>query len=197
VRSPPPERQGRSIVLLVDRSSGRSFFWSIGLLAPVPGPVIGPLASTAGALTMGSSESSASGPSEEVIVPTLSFDADTHDEMVRKVRDWLRSAEEPPPSEAGEIVERTAQLTKDAMSVIASAAPGPVAHSDVVAGLTRMGYEATDQTKRALLGVLNAVSELSGGAILRRVEGASRSVSYQMGSAAARGALRAVGARHA
>jgi hypothetical protein len=124
-------------------------------------------------------------------VPTLSFDGESHDEIVRKVRRWLASAESQ-VDHLGvvEVVERGSDLTKDALALIAAAAPQPIAHSDVVKGLTQMGYEATDQTKRAVLSGLNAVSELSGERFFRRIEDASRAVTYEMGSAVARQILR-------
>lgn len=124
-------------------------------------------------------------------MPTLSFEGETHSDIVHQVRRWLESAES-----AGdhvglpEVVERASALTKDALSVIAAAAPAPMAHSDVVKTLVGMGYEATDQTKHAVLSGLNAVSELSGGRLLRRVEGAGRVVTYQMGNAMARQVLK-------
>jgi hypothetical protein len=126
-------------------------------------------------------------------MPTLSFEGETHDEIVRKVRQWLVTAESPAQTaSAVEVVERAADLTKDALSVIAAAAPAPIAHSEVVAGLTQMGYEATDQTKHAVLNGLNAVSALSGDRLFRRVEGARRAVTYRMGTAVARQVLKAV-----
>ncbi|HET9731400.1 MAG TPA: hypothetical protein VFP54_01890 [Acidimicrobiales bacterium] len=126
-------------------------------------------------------------------MPILSFDGETEDEIVRKVRRWLSSTEHGAgPVRPDEVIERAAELTKDALSIIAAAAPGPVAHSDVMAGLAHMGYELTDQTKRAALAGLNAVSELSGGGVIRRIEGAGRAVTYEMGSAVARQLLRTV-----
>ena len=127
-------------------------------------------------------------------MPTLSFEGETHDEIVHKVRRWLASAEGPPahlgPTAA---VERASDLTKDALAVIAAAAPVPIAQSDVVERLVSMGYEATDQTRSAVLGGLKAVSELSEGKLFRRLEGAGRAVTYQMGTAVARQVLKAAG----
>ncbi|HZD66683.1 MAG TPA: hypothetical protein VE152_11355 [Acidimicrobiales bacterium] len=126
-------------------------------------------------------------------MPTLYFEGETHEEIVRKVRRWLSSTESRPdhvgPVEA---VEQAAELTKDALSLIAAAAPGPIAHNEVVKGLAHMGYEATDQTKQAVLSGLNAVSELSGDRLFRRIEGAGRAVTYEMGTVAARQVLRAL-----
>lgn len=131
-------------------------------------------------------------------VPTLSFEGETHEDIVRQVRRWLVSTEGP-EGHLGmfEAVERSAELTKDALSVIAAAAPAPIGDSDVVQGLTRMGYEATDQTKRAVLAGLSAVSELSGERLFHRIEGAGRAATYEMGSVVARQLLKTLnGGRH-
>ena len=122
----------------------------------------------------------------------MSFEGETHEEIVQKVRRWLASTEgQGGHLGAVEVVERVSELTKDSLSVIAAAAPGPIAHSDVVKGLTHMGYEATDQTKRAVVSGLNAVAELSGDKLLKRIVDARKSVAYEMQSAVARQVLRA------
>jgi hypothetical protein len=127
-------------------------------------------------------------------VPTLVFEGETHDELVRKVRRWLASVEGQPDSEltAAETVERASELTKDALSIIAAAAPGPVAQNELFKALTRRGYEATDSTKRAVTGGLNALSDLTGGSLLKRAEGARRSAVYEMNAAVAKQVLRAL-----
>ena len=48
-------------------------------------------------------------------------------------------------------IEQGAGLTKDAMRIIASAAPKPIAQNDVVKQLTDMGYKVTDATSKALV----------------------------------------------
>jgi hypothetical protein len=126
-------------------------------------------------------------------MPSLSFEGETHDEIVRKVRRWLASLE---PSEEHldlpEAVEKATELTKDALTVIAQAAPGPVARSEVFKALTRMGYEATDSTKRAVISGLDAMSDATEGDVVRRVQKARNSVLYEMNSAVARQILRAL-----
>ena len=117
---------------------------------------------------------------------TLSFEGDTEEELIARVRRWLRSAEQPSdhttPTEA---VERLADLVKDGMTVIASAAPEPVAHTDVAKGLTQMGYRLTDDTTQALQSGLNALAEMSGDRLVTRVRRAGRAVAYEMQSAIA------------
>ena len=126
-------------------------------------------------------------------MPTLSFEGETHDEIVRKVRRWLASLEggegHLTPVEA---VEKASELTKDALSVVAAAAPGPVAQSDVVKALRRRGYDATDATKSAVVSGLNALSEVTNGGLVKRVEGARKSVVYEMNAAVAKQVLKAL-----
>ena len=127
---------------------------------------------------------------------TLSFEGETQDEIVHQVRRWLTSIEGQPGSLGiVDVVERVSELTKDSLSVVAAAAPEPVAHSEIVNGLTRMGYDATDQTTRAVVSALNAVAELSGDKLLKRVGDARKSVAYEMQSAAARRVLKTLRGR--
>ena len=124
-------------------------------------------------------------------MPHLSFEGETHDEIVRKVRRWLASVEGQEEHIAlPEAVERASELTKDALTVIAQAAPGPVARSEVVKALTRMGYEATDNTRRAVIAGLDALSDATEGDVVKRIEKARSSVLYEMNSAVAKQVLR-------
>ena len=126
-------------------------------------------------------------------MPTVAFEGETHDEIVRKVRRWLASLEgEESRLSALEAVDRASELTKDALTIIASAAPGPVAHSEVIKALTRMGYDATDGTRRAVSSGLSALNDVSGGSLVKRVEGARRSAVYEMNAAVAKQVLRAL-----
>ena len=123
---------------------------------------------------------------------SLSFEGDTHDEIVRKVRRWLASVDGQEEHLAlPEAVERASELTKDALTVVAQAAPGPIARSEVFKALTRMGYEATDSTKRAVISGLDALSDAAeGDGVVKRVEKARNSVLYEMNSAVARQLLK-------
>ena len=125
-------------------------------------------------------------------MPTLMFEGETHDEIVRKVRRWLASIDGGEHLSPVEVVERASELTKDALGVIAAAAPAPVAQSELVKALTRRGYEATDQTKRAVTTGLTALNELSGGEMVKRIEGARRSAVYEMNVAVAKQVLKAL-----
>jgi hypothetical protein len=126
---------------------------------------------------------------------SLSFEGETHDEIVLKVKRWLQSVErgeEVTHLTPIEAVERGAELTKDALRVIAAAAPDPVASSDVVKTLTSMGYKATDQTRDAVVAGLDSLDEITGGIVLKRVDDARRSFVYEMNATMARQLLRAL-----
>ena len=127
---------------------------------------------------------------------TLSFEGETHDEIVEKVRRWLASAERPPLVGAvAEAVAAASDVTRDALTVIAEAAPGPVARSDLVKALVKLGHESNEATKRSTLAALDALSEASDGTLLKRIERARNSVVYEMNSAVARQLLGALGPR--
>ena len=127
-------------------------------------------------------------------MPSLSFEGETHDEIVRKVRRWLASIEgvhEENHITVPVAVERATELTKDALTVIAQAAPGPIARSEIFKGLTRMGYDATENTKRAVINGLDTLADTEEG-VLRRASDARRSVVYEMNAAVAKQILKAI-----
>lgn len=125
---------------------------------------------------------------------TLSFEGETHAELVTKVRRWLASVdgEDVGNLSPQDALEQGAEITKDALRIIASAAPDPIAQSDVVKALTGMGYKATDATKDALTSGLDSFDELTGGGVLDLARKTSRSAMYQMNAAVARQLLRAM-----
>jgi hypothetical protein len=124
-------------------------------------------------------------------VPTLTFEGETHDEIVRKVRRWLDSADgRNGHLDLPEAVERASELTKDALTVIAQSAPAPIARSEVVKAMTRMGYEATESTKKAVIAGIDALSDATEGDVVKRIEKARNSVVYEMNAAVARQVLR-------
>ena len=125
-------------------------------------------------------------------MPTLSFEGATQTELVTAVKRWLVSAEQPPQRlTSTESVERLSELVKDGLSVVAAAAPKPVARNEVVKGLAKLGYQATDQTAEAVVSGLNALAELSGDSLVRRVRTAGHAVAYEMENAVARQLLQA------
>lgn len=124
----------------------------------------------------------------------LSFEGETHGELVVKVRRWLASVEGEPvggltPIEA---INQGAELTKEALRIIASSAPEPIAHNEVVKALTNMGYKATDATRAALIDGLDSVEELTGGSVVKRARETSKVAMYEMNSAIARQILKAL-----
>ena len=77
-------------------------------------------------------------------------------------------------------IEQGAEVTKDALRIIAAAAPKPVAENDVVKALTDMGYKATDATKARLVQGLDQVEDLTGGSVLKTVSERGRNAVYEM-----------------
>ncbi len=126
---------------------------------------------------------------------SLSFQGETHDEIVLKVKRWLQSAEGQKaetrltPVEA---VERGAELTKDALRVLAAAAPAPMASSEVIKTLTTMGYKATDQTRDAVVAGLDSLEQLTGGGVVQRAEDTTSAVMWQMSAAVAKQLLKSL-----
>ncbi|MEO9224221.1 MAG: hypothetical protein ABI276_04445 [Acidimicrobiales bacterium] len=123
---------------------------------------------------------------------TLSFEGETHGELVVKVRRWLASLEGETTGHLtpAAAVEQGAELTKEALRVIASSAPEPIAQSELVKALTGAGYKLTDATKDALVDSLDSVEELTGGSVVKLAKDARRSAVYQMNSAIAKQILR-------
>jgi hypothetical protein len=111
-----------------------------------------------------------------------------------KVRRWLASVE---GQEEGsltpvEAIQQGAEVTKEALRIIASAAPEPIAQNELVKALTNMGYKATDATKEALIDGLDSVEELTGGSVVKLARETSRSAVYQMNVTIARQILKAL-----
>lgn len=127
-------------------------------------------------------------------MPELTFEGETHGELVVKVRRWLASVEGEDVSTLTpvEAVNQGAELTKEALRIIASAAPEPIAQSDVVKGLTNMGYKVTDTTKAAVLSGLDTMEEATGGGVVHQATKAAGKVAYQMNATMARQLLRSL-----
>lgn len=127
-------------------------------------------------------------------MPTLSFDGETNGEIVQKVRRWLNSIDgnEDAVPDMHETISQGAELTKDALRIIAAAAPQPVAQSDIVKGLTSMGYKATDTTRDAVIAGLDTMEEATGGGVVRQATEAGRKVVYEMNSQVAKQLLKSL-----
>jgi hypothetical protein len=125
---------------------------------------------------------------------TLSFEGETHADLVTKVRRWLASVD---GEAAGHLtpvqaIEQGAELTKEALRIIATSAPGPVKESEVVRALTDLGYKATDTTKQALIDGLDTVEELTGGSVVKQARDTRNSLVYEMNASIARQILKAL-----
>ena len=125
-------------------------------------------------------------------MPKLVFEGATQQELIAQVRTWLASLEADDQGliSLSQAIEQGAGLTKDAMRIIATAAPKPIAQNDVVKQLTEMGYKVTDATSKRLVDGLGSVEEISGGGVLREVTDRGRSVAFQMNAAVAKQILK-------
>ncbi len=127
-------------------------------------------------------------------MPQVTFEADTHAEIVAQVRRWLASLD---VDDDGQItldtaIAQGADITKDALRVVASVAPSPIAQSEVVRALTDMGYKATDATRDRLRDGLASVEALTGGSVVRRVGERGRDAVFEMNATIAKQVLRAL-----
>jgi hypothetical protein len=125
---------------------------------------------------------------------TLSFEGETHGELVMKVRRWLASleGEEEGHLTAAEAIQQGADITKEALRIIASSAPEPIAQNEVVKSLTTAGYKVTDTVRKSLIDGLDTMGELTGGSLVKTARDTRRSVVYEMNSAVAKQILKAL-----
>lgn len=121
---------------------------------------------------------------------TVTFEGETHADVVDQVKTWLATVEEPEHLTAAEAIEQGAGLYKDALRIIAAAAPRPVAENEIVKSLTDMGYRATDVTKDRLIEGLGRVEELSGGTLVREVRDTGKNAVFEMNATLAKSILR-------
>jgi hypothetical protein len=127
---------------------------------------------------------------------TLSFEGETHTEIVAKVKRWLASLDgEEELLTPAEAIEKSAELTKDALKIIANAAPKPVAQSEIVKGLTSMGYSITDATSKAMVDALDGMSGITGDALARRARDTAAGAVFEMNQALAKQILRSLRGR--
>jgi hypothetical protein len=115
-------------------------------------------------------------------MPKVIFEGDTQAEIVAQVKRWLASTEAELDGSitVSQAIEQGAEVTKDALRIIAAAAPKPVAENEVVKALTDMGYKATDATKARLVQGLDQVEDLTGGSVLKTVSERGRNAVYEM-----------------
>jgi hypothetical protein len=122
---------------------------------------------------------------------TVSFEGETHDEIVGKVRAWLESVEASQTNMAA-MISQQATLTKDALRIIAESAPGPISDNDVVKSITKMGYKATDATRDAALTALSSLESATGGSMVKNVADQGSKAMFKMNAAMAKQFLKAV-----
>lgn len=125
---------------------------------------------------------------------SLSFEGETHGELVVKVRRWLASldGEEAGQLTAHEAIEQGAELTKEALRIIASAAPEPIAQNEIVKALTAAGYKATEATKQVIVDGLDSIEEATGGSVVKLARDARKSAVYEMNATIARQILKSL-----
>ena len=122
---------------------------------------------------------------------TVSFEGETHDEIVGKVRAWLESVDAGETNMAA-MINQQAAITKDALRIIAQSAPGPISDSEVLKSLTKMGYKATDATRDAALTALTSLESATGGSMVKNVADQGSKAMFKMNSAIAKQFLKAV-----
>lgn len=130
-------------------------------------------------------------------MPKVTFEGETHGEIVQQVKRWLASQDVDDEGQltASQAVTQASGLTKDALRLVASAAPRPIAQNELVKGLTDMGYKATDATRDTILQGLDSVEALTGGSVVRKVTKRGASAVYEMNAAVAKGILRGLTGR--
>jgi len=122
---------------------------------------------------------------------TVSFEGETHDEFVGKVRACLESVDAGETDMAA-MINQQAAITKDALRIIAQSAPGPISDSEVLKSLTKMGYKATDATRDAALTALTSLESATGGSMVKNVADQGSKAMFKMNSAIAKQFLKAV-----
>ncbi len=123
-------------------------------------------------------------------MPEIRFNADTHPELVRQVSVWLESTVD--EKTAVDVVESSAELTKDALRLIAASAPAPLADSDLVKGLTELGHRATDASRDATLAGLDGLAAVTDGTLVKRVSEGGAKAAYEMNAKVAKQLLKSL-----
>src|SRR5262245_2533256 len=125
-------------------------------------------------------------------MPTLSFEGETHGEIVAKVKRWLGSLEgEEKSLSAAEAVHASAELTKEALVMLASDAPEPIDRSDIVKVLHSIGYAIADSTSKAIVDALDGLANVTGGSLVESVQEAGTIALFVMKAQVAKQVLKA------
>ncbi len=123
-------------------------------------------------------------------MPEIRFQADTHPELMRQVRVWLDSTGS--ERSAADVVDAGAELTKDALRIVAAAAPAPIADNELIKGLTELGYRATDATRDAALAGLDGLAAVTDGRLVRKVGEEGAKAAYEMNAKVAKQLLKSL-----
>ncbi len=123
-------------------------------------------------------------------MPEIKFTASTHPELVRQVTVWLESTAD--ERSAADVVEESADLTKDALRIIAASAPAAIADNELVRGLTDLGYRATDLTRDRVLAGLDGLAAVTDGRLVKRVGETGAKAAYEMNSNVAKQLLKSI-----
>lgn len=123
-------------------------------------------------------------------MPEIRFEAATHPELVRQVEVWLDSTEA--ERTAADLVAANAEITKDALRIIASAAPAPIADSDLVKRLTELGHRATDASRDVTLASLDGLAQVTDGTLVKRVSEEGAKAAYEMNAKVAKQLLKSL-----
>ena len=91
-----------------------------------------------------------------------------------------------------ETIQASGALVKDALGLVASSAPEPIAKSELVKGLTSMGYTVTDATSKALIDSLDGLAQVTGDSFLKRAREAGSSAWFEMNTQVAKQVLKAL-----
>ncbi len=130
---------------------------------------------------------------------TVTFEAETLGELIRKMRTWIGEAETGtgPGGITGAMEKTTAatsDLAKAAIELVANAAPEPISSSEIFKRLTSLGFELSDTAQRTIVSTLDSLAQGEGDeGIIERVDKARDAAIYEMSQAMARGVLRVLG----
>ncbi len=108
------------------------------------------------------------------------------------MRAWLASVDSESGRSAAELVETSADLTKDALRIVAAVAPAPIAESELVTRLTEMGYRVTDMGRDGMLAGLDGLAQVSDGSVVKRASQTGARVLYEMNSSVAKQLLKTI-----
>lgn len=125
-------------------------------------------------------------------MPKVTFEGDTQQEILTQVKRWLASVEVDDDGQMSvqQAIAQGADLTKDALRIVAGAAPRPIAQNELVKALTDMGYKATDATRDRLVTGLEGVEAVTGGSVVKRVSQKGRDAVFEMNTTIAKQILR-------